>query len=139
MKVLDEVLSKIGFVIRFMAIFSMATGWIVLLSAVLTSKGQRLRESVLLRTLGASRKQILTITALEYLFLGTVAAGAGMILALGGSWALAKFSFASSFTPPFWPIAIFFTAISLLVVVAGVWSSRKVLNHPPLEVLRKDT
>lgn len=139
LKVLDELLSKIGFVIRFMALFSMATGWIVLLSAVLTSKGQRLRESVLLRTLGASRKQILTITALEYLFLGAVAAGAGMILALGGSWALAKFSFASSFTPPFWSVAAFFIAISLLVVVTGVWSSRKVLNHPPLEVLRKDT
>lgn len=138
LKVLDELLSKIGFVIRFMAAFSMATGWIVLLSAVLTSKGQRLRESVLLRTLGASRKQILTITAIEYLFLGAVAAGAGMILAIAGSWTLAKFSFAASFIPPIGPLIIFFTSIVLLVVVTGVFSSRKVLNHPPLEVLRKD-
>jgi putative ABC transport system permease protein len=139
LSVLDELLSKIGFVIRFMAAFSMVTGWIVLLSAVLTSKGQRLRESVLLRTLGASRKQILTITALEYFFLAVLAVAAGLILALGGSWALAKFSFAASFTPPLWPIIAFFAAISLLVVVTGVWSSRSVLNHPPLEVLRKDT
>lgn len=139
LSVLDELLSKIGFVIRFMAAFSMATGWIVLLSAVLTSKGQRLRESVLLRTLGASRKQILVITALEYFFLAILAVAAGLILALGGSWALAKFSFATSFTPPLWPIITFFASISLLVVITGVWSSRNVLNHPPLEVLRKDT
>ncbi|MDR6782913.1 putative ABC transport system permease protein [Pedobacter africanus] len=139
LKILDELLSKIGFVIRFMAIFSMATGWVVLLSAVLTSKGQRLRESILLRTLGASRRQILVITALEYLFLGAVAAAAGMILALGGSWALARFSFATSFTPALWPVAAFFITIVLLVVITGVWSSRNVLNHPPLEVLRKDT
>lgn len=138
LKVLDELLSKISFVIRFMAAFSMATGWIVLLSAVLTSKGQRLRESVLLRTLGASRKQILTITAIEYLFLGGVAAGAGLILAIGSSWALATFSFAASFTPPIWPVITFFTSIVFLVVLTGVLSSRKVLNHPPLEILRKD-
>ena len=138
LKVLDELLSKIGFVIRFMAAFSMATGWIVLLSAVLTSKGQRLRESVLLRTLGASKKQILTITALEYLFLGILATGAGMILAIGSSWALARFSFATSFTPALWPIAGFFTAIVSLVVITGVLSSKNVLNHPPLEVLRKE-
>ncbi|WP_432713643.1 ABC transporter permease [Pedobacter sp.] len=135
LKVLDEVLSKIGFVIQFMAAFSMATGWIVLISAVLTSQSQRLQESALLRTLGASRKQILSITAIEYLFLGALAAGAGMILALGASWALAAYSFESSFTPPLWPIVILFSTVSLLVVITGMLSSRKVLNHPPIEVL----
>lgn len=135
LKVLDNVLSKISFVIRFMAAFSMATGWIVLISAVLTSKTQRLQESVLLRTLGASRKQILTITALEYLFLGALAAGAGMILALAGSWALATYSFETSFTPPLWPIAILFAMVCLLVVITGVFSSKKIFTHPPLEIL----
>jgi putative ABC transport system permease protein len=135
LEVLDNVLSKIGFVIQFMAAFSMATGWIVLISAVLTSKSQRLQESVLLRTLGASRKQILTITALEYLFLGVLAAGAGMILALGASWALATYSFDIRFTPPIWPIVLLLFMIALLVVITGVLSSRKVLNHPPLAVL----
>jgi putative ABC transport system permease protein len=139
LKVLEELLSKIGFVIRFMATFSMATGWIVLLSAVLTSKGQRLHESVLLRTLGASRKQILTITTIEYFFLGAVATGAGMILALVGSWALATFSFTASFNPPIVPTTIFFISIVFVVVVTGVFSSRKVLNHPPLEILKKDS
>jgi putative ABC transport system permease protein len=135
LKVLDEVLSKIGFVIQFMAGFSMATGWIVLISAVLTSKTQRLQESVLLRTLGASRKQILAITALEYLFLGILAAGAGIILALAGSWALAEYSFETTFNPPWWPIILLLVIICLIVVLTGVFSSRKVLNHPPLEVL----
>ena len=135
LKVLDEVISKIGFVIQFMAGFSMATGWIVLISAVLTSKTQRLQESVLLRTLGASRKQILAITALEYLFLGLLAAGAGIILALAGSWALAVYSFETIFNPPWWPILLLLVIICLIVVLTGVLSSRKVLNHPPLEVL----
>jgi len=135
LKTLDELLSKISFVIQFMAAFSMATGWIVLISAVLTSRGQRLRESVLLRTLGASRKQILVITAIEYLFLGAFSAGAGIILALGGSWLLAVFSFDTSFTPSLLPILLLFLLICFLVVLTGVLSSRKVLNTPPLAVL----
>ena len=138
LKVLDELLSKISFVIRFMAAFSMATGWIVLISAVLTSKGARLKESVLLRTLGASKRQILTITALEYLFLGVFAAGAGLILALAGSWALARFSFDTGFSPEWWPVALLFSTVCLLVVITGVLSSRSVLNTPPLEILRKE-
>lgn len=139
LKVLEDLFSKISFVIRFMAAFSMATGWIVLISAVITSKSQRLKESVLLRTLGASRKQILTITALEYFFLGSLATGAGMILALGGSWALASFSFESSFTPAPLPILMLFVSVVSLVVITGVLSSRKVLNQPPLQVLRRDS
>jgi putative ABC transport system permease protein len=135
LKVLDEVLSKIGFVIQFMAGFSMATGWIVLISAVLTSKTQRLQESVLLRTLGASRRQILAITALEYMFLGLLAASAGIILAMTGSWALAVYSFETTFNPPWWPIILLLLIICLIVVLTGVLSSRKVLSHPPLEVL----
>uniref|UniRef100_UPI003D7F2A1B FtsX-like permease family protein n=1 Tax=Pedobacter sp. TaxID=1411316 RepID=UPI003D7F2A1B len=135
LKLLDEVLSKIGFVIQFMAGFSMATGWIVLISAVLTSKTQRLQESVLLRTLGASRKQILAITAIEYFFLGLLAAGAGIILALAASWALAVYGFETTFDPPYWPILLLLVIICMIVVLTGVLSSRKVLNHPPLEVL----
>ncbi|WP_285059962.1 ABC transporter permease [Pedobacter ginsengisoli] len=129
LRVLDELLSKISFVIRFMAAFSMLTGWIVLISSVLTSKAQRLQESLLLRTLGASRNQILVITAVEYFFLAVVATGAGMLLALGGSWALARFVFASSFNPPLWPVLLFFLIISLMVVITGVLSSRSALKR----------
>lgn len=138
LQVLDELLDKIGFVIRFMAGFSMATGWIVLLSAVLTSKNQRIKESILLRTLGASRKQVLMINAIEYFFLGVFAAGAGLILALGGSWLLAKFSFEAAFTPPLLPIFALFALVVGLVVITGVLSTRNVLNQPPLKILRSE-
>ena len=50
--VLDDLMSKISFVIRFMAGFSIVTGIVVLIASVLISKYQRLQESVLLRTLG---------------------------------------------------------------------------------------
>ncbi|TBO44376.1 ABC transporter permease [Pedobacter kyonggii] len=139
LKLLDELLSKIGFVIQFMAGFSMVTGWIVLISSVLTSKNQRIKESILLRTMGASRKQILAINAIEYFFLGAFAAGAGLVLAIGGSWALAKFTFDATFLPPFIPTVLLFGSIVLLVVITGVLSTRSILNQPPLKILRTES
>lgn len=138
LELVDELLSKIGFVIRFMAGFSMATGWIVLLSAVLTSKNQRIKESILLRTLGASGKQVLIINAIEYFFLGVLAAGAGLILSLSGSWLLAKYSFDATFSPPLIPILVLFSIVVGLVVITGVLSTRNVLNQPPLKILRNE-
>jgi len=123
-------------VIQFMAAFSMGTGWVVLISAVRTSRGQRLRENVLLRTLGASRSQIVKITAVEYTFLGAFAAGAGILLAMVGSWALAIFAFDISFVPPVLPILILFVSIVVIVLVTGVLSSRKAFDAPPLAVLK---
>ena len=135
---LDEVLAKISFVIQFMAMFSIVTGVLVLIGSVIISKFQRIQESVLLRTLGASRKQILSITALEYLFLGSIAALAGILLALVGSWALAVFSFESAFIPDFIPVVTLFVAIAGITVLIGMLNSRSIVERTPLEVLRAE-
>lgn len=136
---LDELLNKISLVIRFMASFSMVTGWIVLVSAVRSSKNQRLREIVLLRTIGAKGRQILAITLIEYLFLGMLSAAAGLLMAVAGSWALATYSFNAAFSPGWWPGMLLFAAITFIVVITGMLSSRSILRKPPLEVLRKDS
>ena len=138
LKTIDDILDKIGFVIRFMAGFSIITGLIVLIASVLISKYQRVQESVLLRTLGASRKQILAITALEYFFLGSLASFTGILLSLMGSWALAKYSFKTPFVINALPLLAVFILICLLTVVIGLVNSRGILNKPPLEVLRQD-
>jgi putative ABC transport system permease protein len=135
---LDEILDKVSFVIRFMALFSIVTGLLVLIGSVIISKYQRIQESVLLRTLGASRLQILVITALEYMFLGSLAALTGIFLSFGSSWMLAKFSFQTNFIPSPEPALVILVTISMLTVVIGLLNSRSVLNRPPLEVLRNE-
>lgn len=136
--ILDNLLDKVGFVIRFMAAFSIITGLVVLIASVLISKYQRIQESVLLRTLGASRKQIYYITALEYFFLGALAAMTGMILSLGLSWALAYYVFETPFFIPWLELLVVFVLVCLLTVVIGLVNSRGVVRRSPLEILRED-
>jgi putative ABC transport system permease protein len=122
-----------------MALFSIITGLVVLSSSVITSKYQRMQESVLLRTLGASRKQILLITLIEYLFLGALAAFSGILLSLIGSWGLSRFVFETDFVPVFAPLLAVAAIITGLTILIGVLNSRGVLTRPPLEILRTET
>lgn len=139
LSVVDDILNKIGFVVRFIGGFSIITGLVVLIASVIISKYQRMRETVLLRTLGATGRQILVITALEYFFLGALAAITGIMLAICGAWALARFSFKTTFTPSLVPIALIFFGICSLTVLIGLFNSREVLNRPPLEVLQNQS
>lgn len=139
LKTVDEVLDQVSFAIRFMAMFSILTGLLVLAGSVIISRYQRMKESVLLRTLGAVRRQILQINAVEYLSIGLIASLAGVLLALAAAWVLSYFSFEIIFAPKlFLPFAtvIGITALTLLI---GLWNSRAVINRPPLEVLRSET
>lgn len=134
----DEVLRKVSFVIRFMALFSILTGLLVLFSSIYQSKFARVRESVLLRTLGASRRQILGINALEYFLLGALSCLAGVGLSVAGAWALAHFAFQIPFEIEWWPLLLTFGIISSLTVIIGLLNSREVVQKPPLEVLRQE-
>ncbi|MEL7146927.1 MAG: FtsX-like permease family protein, partial [Bacteroidota bacterium] len=135
---LEEVLGRISFVIRFMALFSIATGLLVLLSSVITSKYQRIEENVLLRTMGASKGQIWRILFTEYFMLGSIASIAGLAISMIGSWLLAKFVFEITYSPNYLALLSVFFIITTLTILIGLANSRSVINNPPLQVIRKE-
>ena len=134
---LNEIITKVSYVIKFMAGFSILIGLIVLISSLFLSKFQRIRESVLLRTLGAVEKKIYRINAVEYAALGTLSAMTGIFLAVAGSFLLSKFVFELDFNISWWPILAIFVFIIGLTVLIGLWNSRDVVKRSPLEVLRE--
>lgn len=139
LQTLNDFLGKISFAIQFMALFSILTGLIVLASSVAISRFQRIRESVLLRTLGASKKQIIQILSVEYFFLGVLGSFTGLILSVGSTWLLGYFYFDLTFIPNLWVIAIGTFSIAALTILIGMLNSRSVYQKPPLEVLRLET
>ncbi|MBU2974064.1 ABC transporter permease [Zobellia sp. B3R18] len=136
---IENILDQVSWVINFMAFFSIFTGLIVLIGSVRTSKYQRIKESVLLRTLGAKNNQILKISALEYVFLGLLGSLVGIVLALISSLCLAVFVFKEPFVPSLIPFVVFLPAITVLVLAIGLSNIRTVLSSSPLEVLRRES
>lgn len=136
--IVEDILDKVSWIINFMAFFSILTGIIVLIGSVRTSKYQRIKESVLLRTLGAKNIQILQISAFEYMFLGLLGSLVGIILALLCSLCLAQFVFKEPFVPSLIPFVVFLPGITLLVLSIGLSNIQTVLRSSPLVVLRRE-
>jgi Predicted ABC-type transport system involved in lysophospholipase L1 biosynthesis, permease component len=135
----NSLFEKIGFVIRFLALFSIVTGLIVLAGAVVNSKFVRLKENVLLRTIGARTSQITKITLIEYGYLGLFSALTGLVLSMGGGWLLAKFFFEVQFSFDWMELLIIGFGVVALTVFIGWFNSREVISTPPLQVLRKES
>lgn len=135
---LNDILGKVSLVVRFMALFSVFTGVIVLVGVVTNSRLQRMQESVLLKTLGGSRNQILKIMSIEYLFLGAIGAVTGVVLAFAATWILAVFVFNISFVPAFIPVVAVIGGISVITITVGMLASTGIYRQSPLEVLRAE-
>jgi len=134
----DTILKKISLAIQFMAFFSMLTGIIVLISSILSSRFQRVKESVLLRTLGASKKQIEHILLSEFLFIGILATATGLILSVLATWSLTEFVFQTSFSFDFVLILGGFIGTAFFIVGIGWLNSRGLSEEPPLRILRNE-
>ncbi|MFT5110161.1 MAG: putative ABC transport system permease protein [Pseudoalteromonas tetraodonis] len=135
---LREIVGRVGWVIQFMAMFTVFTGVLILIGTILSGKRDRVEESVLLRTLGASRAQIWRILVIEYALLGLFAALAGALLAMAASWALATFVFELDFLAYFWPIPVTVFGLTGFTVTVGLLLSRGITRHPPLAILRAE-
>ena len=134
----DSILSKVALVIRVMSLFTVGAGLVVLASTIWSGRYQRLKESILLRTLGASRAQIWQILCAEYLMLGVLASATAIVLAVASSWALAHFVFKLEYAPSVWPLLVAMISVSGLTVAIGLLTSRGIGSTPPLEILRAE-
>lgn len=134
---LDSIINKVTLAIRFMALFSIVAGIIVLIGAVATSRFQRLRESALLKTIGATRRQITEVLVTEYAALGILAGATGVLLGGGASALLVKYFFKLDFRLPVLPLLVLWMGVSALAVTIGLLNSRDIFRRAPLAVLRE--
>ena len=136
---LDGIFGKVAFAVQFMALFTVATGLVVLAGAVLSGRHQRIRETVLLRTLGATRRQVTLIQLVEYAVLGVQAAVVGGLLSLAGNALLARYVFHVPATASAAEVVAAIVVVAALAVATGFAAGRGVVDHPPLEILRQET
>lgn len=131
------ILERVTVAVRFMALFSIITGGLVLLSSVSATRRQRLREGVLLKTLGATRAQIGRIMLSEYALLGLLGSATGMLLSIGSAWALMRFVFQTSFAIAAVPLIMLALGMAVLTLLIGLLGSRDVFAETPMAALRE--
>jgi putative ABC transport system permease protein len=133
-----EVLDQIAFAVRFMASFTIAAGLVVMAGALAATRYQRLYESVILKTLGASRWAIARAFAVEYACLGATAGLGGTLLAAVLAWIVLRFMLDTPWTlePETLLLGVVLTTAGSLAI--GLLATVRLVGRPPLSVLRQE-
>lgn len=136
--IVQEVVDRVSLVVRFISGFTILAGAIILASTVAGARLRRMRETAVLKTLGARRNRLIGIFSAEFALLGAVAGILGSTLATGFSRLLMTRLFDSPFRVDWLPnlATVAFTAV--LAVAAGWVASLRILGQKPLEVLRDE-
>lgn len=132
------ILKEIARSVRFMALFGLMVGLIILSAAIAAARGRRLHEMILFKTVGATRPTLIAIMAVEYGLLGFIAALVGSILSTGLSWGIVHFllDIPWRFDPAVLLTGLIATVV--LTIVTGFLTTYRILGEKPLAVLRSE-
>jgi putative ABC transport system permease protein len=135
-KLVSRLLGNVSLAVTFIGGFVLISGTLILIGSVAMTKYQRAYEAALLKTLGATRRVVLTIVVAEYGLLGLIAGLIGSAAALALSYLMARFLFEIPWSLMPSIILAGIAGTVALVVVVGVLSSLQALSRKPLGVLR---
>lgn len=145
-KTLERIVGRVAFAVRTMALFSMIAGAFVLLAALAAGRYQRIRESALLRVLGATRRQLRAMLLTEYVALGLLSGFTGVLLGSTAGYLLMRFVFKlprgmgrPGFSLPVASLGAMWLGVAVISTFMGLYTSRDALAGTPLEVLRDNT
>ncbi|MEW5944032.1 MAG: FtsX-like permease family protein [Pseudomonadota bacterium] len=131
-----SIMERVAQAVEFVFLFTLGAGLMALYAAIAATREERIYEAAILRTLGASRRQLVLGQLAEFAGIGLLA---GMTAALGAnvlSYVLSVqlLHLPYTFNPWLWLAAVIGGGAG--VAAAGWLGARGVLRHPPLETLR---
>ncbi len=138
LEIVQEVVDQIALVVRFISAFAILAGAIILASSVAGTRFRRMREVVVLKTLGATRRRLAGIFSVEFLVLGSVAGIMGSLLATGFSSLLLNRLLDAPLRVDPLPNLIAVALTAGIAAAAGWLASFRILGRKPLEVLREE-
>jgi putative ABC transport system permease protein len=138
LQIFQGVVDQIAMVIRFISMFAILAGAIILSSSVAGTRFRRMREVVILKTLGATRWRVSKIFSVEFLVLGAVAGSMGGLLANAFANLLLKRTLDAQMSFPVVPTLLAVLLTALIANFAGWMASFRILGQKPLEILRDE-
>ena len=118
--IVQEVVEQISVVVRFISAFAILAGAIILASSIAGTRWRRMREVVILKTLGSTRPLIARIFSVEFLILGAVAGIMGSLLATAFSSLVLK-RFLKTELPSTWLAHLLSICATALIANAAGW------------------
>jgi putative ABC transport system permease protein len=134
---IETVVDQITFVIRFLAGFSIFAGLTILASSIASTRFRRMREAVVLKTLGATRMRIVRTFSVEFSVLGLLAGLVGVVFANLLTQVLLN-RMHVGYRIDWLGTAVALVGTAILATGTGWLASYRILGLRPLEVLREE-
>jgi putative ABC transport system permease protein len=128
----DQVARAVSFVF----LFALAAGLVVLYAAIASTQDERVFDAAIMRTLGASRRQMMIVQLAEFLAIGVLSGLIAGVGAIGLAWVLADRVLSVPYVINWWILLIGMAGGGFGVAMAGLLGTRRAVEAPPLATLR---
>jgi putative ABC transport system permease protein len=138
LNIVTDVLAQIVAVVQFLASLVIAVGLVLLGGMVVSTRAARVRETAILRTVGAKAAQVRRMLIIEYGVLGLSAGLLAAILAEGAAWGVTTKALSLPWSPFLWQVALGLVIFTALAIGVGVLAALPILRVAPLRTLREE-
>ena len=135
--ILARLMARLSRIVRIFSLFSIAAGLLILVSAVFATRAERVVESVYYKILGAGRRFVFTVFALENLLVGLLSSLLALIMAQTGAYWVCTVKFNIGYQPFLSVSLVMLAATVALTVTVGMIASRSILAKKPVAYLRE--
>jgi putative ABC transport system permease protein len=134
---LVRLMDRLARILRLFGLFSVAAGLLILISAVFATRAERVVETVYYKILGARRRFVIRVFALENLLIGLFAGALAIGMAQAGAYWVCTRKLDIGYRP-FLPFSLLMVALTVFLVVAvGLSASRSIMVKKPVTYLRE--
>ena len=137
LEVIQGVMDRVSLAVRFVAAFAIFGGLVVLASSIAGTRYRRMRETAILKTVGATRGKVARMFCLEFAVIGSIAGFIGGGLAAIASAILIGELLDTAYVFSWSPVFVAAVLTAVLTVLTGWIASYGVLNRKPLDILRQ--
>ncbi len=137
MQQLQRITDQVSRAVEFVFLFTIAAGLVVLFAAITSTQDERVFEGAIMRTLGASRRQLAALQLAEFLAIGLLAGAVASAGAVAVSMVLADRVLGVPYQFH-WTLPLVGVVVGGLgVAIAGLAGTRRAVSAPPLQTLRE--
>lgn len=137
--VFGHLMGRLSMIVRFFTSFSIVAGILIIVSSIFATRYARIQEAVYFTILGARRRFVVTVFAVESLILGLASGSIALLIAQVGSWAICSKGLDLDYHPYPGTSLGLLAATAALVLVVGLGASLPVLRHKPAGFLREQS
>ncbi len=137
LEIIQGVMDQVSLATRFVSGFAILGGLVVLASSIAGSRYRRIRETAILKTVGATRGMLLRMLCAEFAVIGSAAGIIGGALAAVASAVLIGQLLDTPYKFSWLPVFFAAASTAMLTVLTGWVASYGIVDRKPLDILRQ--